>query len=222
MCTRRTASWPHRSLARGTSLSCPLTRRRVPPCRSRRGRRGQRRHRLEHRSRSPAASTRTRTPIRRPRRTAPGYVALLAWLRALGALVRAGRDRGHRGIRLGLARYLQAEGVPLVEVDRPDRKARRWQGKSDPVDAEAAARAALALTSAPAPAPRSSARDGWKRCGRCGWPDAARSRTVLTCSGSSKRWPSPRPRTCAKRCAACRRPAHRCLRRGAAGPEGGR
>lgn len=32
----------------------------------------------------------------------------------------------------------------MVEVDRPDRKARRWQGKSDPVDAEAAARAALA------------------------------------------------------------------------------
>lgn len=31
----------------------------------------------------------------------------------------------------------------MVEVDRPDRKARRWQGKSDPVDAEAAARAAL-------------------------------------------------------------------------------
>jgi transposase len=35
-------------------------------------------------------------------------------------------------------------GVELVEVDRPDRKARRQQGKSDPVDAEAAARAAQA------------------------------------------------------------------------------
>ena len=44
----------------------------------------------------------------------------------------------------GLARYLQAAGVELVEVDRPDRKTRRRQGKSDPVDAEAAARAALA------------------------------------------------------------------------------
>ena len=75
--------------------------------------------------------------------TAAGYVALLAWLRAFGALVLVGIEGtgvyGH-----GLTRYLQAEGVPLVEVDRPDRKARRWQGKSDPVDAEAAARAALA------------------------------------------------------------------------------
>jgi hypothetical protein len=34
--------------------------------------------------------------------------------------------------------------VELVEVDRPDRKTRRGQGKSDPVDAEAAARAAQA------------------------------------------------------------------------------
>lgn len=32
----------------------------------------------------------------------------------------------------------------MVEVDRPDRTTRRWQGKSDPVEAVAAARAALA------------------------------------------------------------------------------
>ncbi|MEU9106884.1 hypothetical protein AB0D54_21530 [Streptomyces xanthophaeus] len=32
----------------------------------------------------------------------------------------------------------------MVEIDRPDRKTRLWRGKSDPVDAEAAARAALA------------------------------------------------------------------------------
>lgn len=44
----------------------------------------------------------------------------------------------------GLARHLHTAGVAMVEIDRPDRKARRWQGKSDPVDAEAAARAALA------------------------------------------------------------------------------
>lgn len=44
----------------------------------------------------------------------------------------------------GLAGHLHAQGVEVVEVDRPDRKTRRWQGKSDPVDAEAAARAVLA------------------------------------------------------------------------------
>jgi transposase len=44
----------------------------------------------------------------------------------------------------GLARFLRQHHVDLAEVDRPDRKTRRWQGKSDPVDAVAAARAALA------------------------------------------------------------------------------
>jgi transposase len=43
----------------------------------------------------------------------------------------------------GLARWLTGRGVAVVEVDRPDRKARRFQGKSDPIDAYAAARAVL-------------------------------------------------------------------------------
>ncbi len=52
-----------------------------------------------------------------------------------------------------LGRRLPAEGLagsPVqrrgdgVEVDRPDRKTRRFAGKSDPLDAEAAARTALA------------------------------------------------------------------------------
>ena len=42
----------------------------------------------------------------------------------------------------GLTRFLTTETVPVVEVDRPDRKTRRDQGKSDPIDAYAAARAA--------------------------------------------------------------------------------
>ena len=43
----------------------------------------------------------------------------------------------------GLARHLAAEGVEVVEVNRPNRQARRHRGKSDTADAEAAARAAL-------------------------------------------------------------------------------
>ena len=43
----------------------------------------------------------------------------------------------------GLARYLTAAGVRVVEVNRPDRQDRRRQGKSDPLDAVSAARAAL-------------------------------------------------------------------------------
>jgi len=73
--------------------------------------------------------------------TPAGYAGLLGWLRGFGQLVRVGIE-GTGVYGAGLAGYLQGVGVELVEVDRPDRKTRRWQGKSDPVDAEAAARAA--------------------------------------------------------------------------------
>jgi transposase len=71
-----------------------------------------------------------------------GYRALLAWLASFGMVTLVGVE-GTGAYGTGLARYLAAEQVAVVEIDRPDRKARRWQGKSDPVDAEAAARAAL-------------------------------------------------------------------------------
>lgn len=74
---------------------------------------------------------------------ADGYRALSAWLRRFGTLLLVGIE-GTGVYGAGLARLLASEKVAMVEVDRPDRKARRWQGKSDPVDAEAAARAALA------------------------------------------------------------------------------
>jgi transposase len=71
-----------------------------------------------------------------------GYAQLLGWLRSLGDLERVGvESTGSYGA--GLARFLSAEGVDVVEVDRPDRKARRFEGKSDRTDAEAAARAVL-------------------------------------------------------------------------------
>jgi transposase len=75
--------------------------------------------------------------------TPAGYAALLAWLRAFGTLVLVGIE-GTGVYGAGLASHLRAAGVAMVEIDRPDRKTRRWQGKSDPVDAEAAARTALA------------------------------------------------------------------------------
>lgn len=75
--------------------------------------------------------------------TGAGYAALLRWLQTFGSLVLVGIE-GTGAYGAGLARYLSGEGITLVEIDRPDRKARRWQGKSDPVDAEAAARTALA------------------------------------------------------------------------------
>jgi transposase len=74
--------------------------------------------------------------------TSVGYRALLRWLRRHGEVVRVGVE-GTGSYGAGLARYLTGEGVVVVEVNRPDRQRRRRRGKSDAVDAEAAARAAL-------------------------------------------------------------------------------
>ncbi|WP_138430164.1 MULTISPECIES: hypothetical protein [Streptomyces] len=79
----------------------------------------------------------------------------------------------------GLARHLREQDVAVVETDRLDRKARRWQGKSDPVDAEAAARPDLAQRAPPAYP--SSATAGWRPCGACASSASARSADALTC-----------------------------------------
>ena len=85
--------------------------------------------------------------------TRVGYCDLLVWLRGHGTLVAVGIE-GTGSYGAGLARYLRGEGVRLVEVDRPDRRARRRQGKSDPVDAVAAARAVQAGTATGTPKSR--------------------------------------------------------------------
>jgi transposase len=73
--------------------------------------------------------------------TPTGYGALLCWLGQFGAIEIVGIE-GTGSYGAGLARYLQAAGVRVVEVDRADRQDRRRQGKSDPLDAVSAARAA--------------------------------------------------------------------------------
>jgi transposase len=75
----------------------------------------------------------------------PGYEALLAWLRSFGPVLTVGVE-GTGAYGAGLNIVLAAAGVRVVEVDRPDRKTRRQQGKSDPIDAVAAARATLSTT----------------------------------------------------------------------------
>lgn len=72
-----------------------------------------------------------------------GYVAVLDWLRGFGRIERVGVE-GTGAYGSGLATYLCKQGVNVLEVNRPNRQARRRHGKSDPADAEAAARAALA------------------------------------------------------------------------------
>jgi transposase len=73
---------------------------------------------------------------------AAGYRQLLAWMGSFGQVMRVGVE-GTGAYGAGLARYLAGQDVAVVEVNRPDRQARRRRGKSDTTDAEAAARAAL-------------------------------------------------------------------------------
>lgn len=74
--------------------------------------------------------------------TRHGYRRLLCWLRSHGQLVAVGVE-GTGSWGAGLARYLSAREVKVIEVNRPNRQDRRRRGKSDAVDAEAAARAVL-------------------------------------------------------------------------------
>jgi transposase len=73
--------------------------------------------------------------------TPAGYRAPIAWITTFGAVARVGVE-GTGAYGAGGARALGAADFEVVEVDRPDRKARRDQGKSDPIDAYAVARAA--------------------------------------------------------------------------------
>jgi transposase len=51
----------------------------------------------------------------------------------------------------GLARFLTARGIEVIEVNRPNRQRRRQRGKSDPADAIAAGRAVLSGEAAAVP-----------------------------------------------------------------------
>lgn len=74
--------------------------------------------------------------------TAAGYTALLDWARSHGWLLRAGVE-GTSSHGTALNRHLTANGVAVIEVNRPDRAVRRRRGKTDAIDAENAARAVL-------------------------------------------------------------------------------
>jgi len=75
--------------------------------------------------------------------TATGYDDLTLWIRELGEPIAVGIE-GTSSYGAGIARHLRHLKITVVEVPRPNRKLRRSVGKSDPIDAEAAARAVLA------------------------------------------------------------------------------
>lgn len=74
-----------------------------------------------------------------------GYRALTFWADTLGRVREYGiESTGSYGA--GLARYVLAAGGSVIEVNRPNVSERVRNGKSDPLDAVAAARAVLAGT----------------------------------------------------------------------------
>lgn len=79
-----------------------------------------------------------------------GYVHLLEWALGFGVLVAAGVE-GTGSYGAGLSRFLRAEGVRVLEVNRTSRQHRRRHGKHDAGDAEAAARAVMAGTASGEP-----------------------------------------------------------------------
>src|SRR3954468_2628088 len=106
-----------------------------------------------------------------------GFSRALAWIvtHAPGPNIVVALE-GTRSYGIGLARALQAAGLPVIEVVRPRREDRR-RGKSDPIDAHLAVLHALRMPADRLPTPRADATG--KHCGSC-WQPAVTS-------------PSPRP-----------------------------
>ncbi|MFA3843445.1 IS110 family transposase [Streptomyces aureus] len=99
--------------------------------------------------------------------TTAGYTAALAFLGAHGDVIAIGVE-GTASYGTGFTRPACADGLSVVEVNRPDRAERRRSGKSDPIDAYAAARAALSGRASSAPKDETVT-------GMCALQNAARS-----------------------------------------------
>jgi len=82
--------------------------------------------------------------------TPAGYAALAGFLTAFGSVRRVGVE-GTGSYGAALTRHLRENSFEVMEVIRPNRQLRRMRGKSDPIDAYAAATTALAAADHPAP-----------------------------------------------------------------------
>jgi transposase len=82
--------------------------------------------------------------------TPAGYRDALAFLIGYGTLGVIGIE-GTSSYGTGLTRAARTAGIEVREVTRPDRSTRRMRGKSDPIDAYAAARAVLSGRAEAAP-----------------------------------------------------------------------
>lgn len=78
------------------------------------------------------------------------YARLEAWAASLGRVSAFGIE-GTGSYGVGLASFLRRGGHRIIEVNRGDRRSRRNNGKTDTLDAEAAARAVLSGEAAAVP-----------------------------------------------------------------------
>lgn len=71
-----------------------------------------------------------------------GYQALFDWMLSFGSVERAGIE-GTGTYGAGLTRFLIKKRIDVLEINRPARSKRRFEGKSDSLDVENAARTVL-------------------------------------------------------------------------------
>jgi len=82
--------------------------------------------------------------------TQAGYEQLLMWLRQFGIVSLVGVE-STSSYGAGLTRFLTAAGVNVIEVNQPHHHLRYRRGKTDAIDAEAAARKVLSGEATAAP-----------------------------------------------------------------------
>jgi transposase len=130
--------------------------------------------------------------------TMAGYQQLLAWAHTFGTLRRAGVEcTGSYGA--ALTRHLQAAGITVIEVNQPDKATHRRRGKTDTIDAQAAARAVLSGR-ATATAKTGDGPVEMLRMFKLAKSSASKSRTRRSTSSRPSWWP-PTQR-CVRRCQA--------------------
>ena len=130
--------------------------------------------------------------------TMAGYHQLLAWAHTFGTLRRAGVE-GTGSYGAALTRHLQAAGITVIEVNKPDKATHRRRGKTDTIDAQAAARAVLSGR-ATATAKTGDGPVEMLRMFKLAKSSAIKSRTRRSTSSRPSWWPPTRP--CVRSCRA--------------------
>jgi len=111
-----------------------------------------------------------------------GYQALLAWLQTFGTIVAVGVE-STSAYGAGLTRFLRSAGVTVIEVNQPHPHMRSRRGKTDAIDAEAAARKVLSGEARVIPKDTTGA--VVRRSVSCRSPATARSRRAAPRCASS-------------------------------------